>query len=354
MRPGVRTATLDGYLGLARSAGLDPARILARAGIAVADLAVPDKWVPAAAVSRVLERSATESGLEDFGLRLAGLRRLATLGPLSVVLRQEPDLRSAMQLLTRYEHSYNEALRLRLDEPGDLATVRLWLEFAEPTPTRQSLELAAAALLGIVRELFGRQWEPLAVCFGHRAPASLATHHAVFGPRLQFGREFTGLVLYTSELDAPNTTLDPLLQPYAQQFLRTLGDPKAPTVTGQVRELVEMLLPLGRCSTVHVARSLGVTERTLHRSLAAEGESFSSIVHHTREALAERCLANDRYSLTDVSQLLGFAAPSAFSRWFRSRFGVSPTRWRATARHAGPAGGRFSQSEVQTGADVGQ
>src|SRR4029079_7919340 len=65
MRPGVRTATLDGYLRLARSVGLDPARILAGAGLAVADLAVPDKWVPAAVVSRVLERSADESGLQD-------------------------------------------------------------------------------------------------------------------------------------------------------------------------------------------------------------------------------------------------------------------------------------------------
>jgi AraC-like DNA-binding protein len=332
VRPCVRCATLDGYVGLARSSGLDPARLMAGVGLDIADLAVPDKWVPAGAVARLLERSAAESGLEDFGLRLARLRRLATLGPLSVVLRQEPDLRGAVQLLTRYEHSYNEALRLRLDEPGDLASVRLWFEFAEPTPTRQALELAAAALLGIVRELFGRPWEPLAVCFGHRAPASRATHHAVFGPRLQFDHEFTGLVLYAGELDAPNTVLDPLLQPYARQFLRTLGDPKAPTVAGQVRELVEMLLPLGRCTTVHVARSLGVTERTLHRHLAAEGSTFSSIVHETRAAMAERYLANDRYSLTDVSQLLGFTAPSAFSRWFRQRFGVSPTEWRATAR----------------------
>src|SRR5215207_11259672 len=125
MRPGVRTATLDGYLGLARSAGVDPARILADAGIAVADLAVPDKWVPAAAVSRVLERSADESGLEDFGLRLAGLRRLATLGPLSVVLRQEPDLRSALGLLCRYEHSYNEAISLELSQADGLATMRV-------------------------------------------------------------------------------------------------------------------------------------------------------------------------------------------------------------------------------------
>src|SRR3954453_14960490 len=167
VRPCVRCATLDGYVGLARSCGLDPARLMAGVGLGVADLAVPDKWGPARDVAPALEPPASASGLEDFGLRLAGLRRLGTLGPLSVVLRQEPDLRSAMQLLTRYWHSYNEALRLRLDERGDLATVQLWLEFAEPTPTRQSLELAAAALLGIGRELLGRPWEPPAGRFRH-------------------------------------------------------------------------------------------------------------------------------------------------------------------------------------------
>ena len=332
MRPGVRCATLDGYVGLARSSGLNPAHLLADVGLTVADLAVPDKWVPAAAVARLLERSATESGLEDFGLRLAALRRLSTLGPLSVVLRQEPDLRSALGLLCRYEHSYNEALRLRLVEAGDLATMRLWFEFGEPVPTRQALELATAALLGIVRELLGRQWEPLSLCFPHRPPASTAAHLAAFGPRLQFGHEFAGLVFYATELDAPSAVSDPLLRPYTQQFLRALPAPPAATVTGQVTQLVEMLLPLGRCSTRQVARSLNMTQRTLHRRLAAEGESFSSIVHDTREALAERYLAADRYSLTDVSELLGFTAPSAFSRWFRQQFGVSPTQWRATAR----------------------
>jgi AraC-like DNA-binding protein len=337
MRPGVRTATLDGYLGLARAAGLDPARILTNAGIAVADLAVPDTWVPAAVVSRVLERSANESGVDDFGLRMAGLRRLATLGPLSVVLREEPDLRSALALLCRYEHSYNEAIRLRLEEAGDLATMRVWFEFGEPAPSRQALELATATLLGIVRELLGRQWEPLSICFTHRAPPSLDAHRAAFGPRLKFGHEFSGLVFYAAELDAPNTASDPLLRPYAQQLLSALPAPPAATVTGQVTQLVEMLLPLGRCSTNQVARSLGVTQRTLHRQLAAEGESFSGIVHRIREALAERYIAAERYSLTDVSQLLGFTAPSAFSRWFHQRFGVSPTEWRATARQ--PAGG---------------
>jgi AraC-like DNA-binding protein len=332
MRPGVRCATLDGYVGLARSSGLDPARLLGEEGLTVADLAVPDKWIPAAAVARILDRSASESGLEDFGLRLAGLRRMATLGPLSVVLRQEPDLRSALGLLCRYEHSYNEALRLRLEESGDLATMRLWFEFGEPAPTRQALELATAALVAIVRELLGRQWEPLSLCFAHGSPGSLAAHLAVFGPRLKFGHEFTGLVFFAAELNAANTVSDPLLRPYAQQLLEALGAPPAASMTGRVTQLVEMLLPVGRCSTAQAARAMGVTQRTLHRHLAAEGTSFSEIVHTTREALAERYLATDRYSLTDVSELLGFTAPSAFSRWFRQRLGVSPTEWRAQGR----------------------
>jgi AraC-like DNA-binding protein len=46
--------------------------------------------------------------------------------------------------------------------------------------------------------------------------------------------------------------------------------------------------------------------------------------------LAERYLQAERYTLTDISQMLGFTAPSAFSRWFRQRFGVSPTQWRSS------------------------
>ena len=113
MRPCVRSATLDGYVGLARSLGLDPVGLMTDVGLDVADLAAPEKWISAADVARLLQLSADRSGREDFGLLLAGRRRLATLGPLSVVLAQEPDLRSALTLLNGYERSYNEALHLR-------------------------------------------------------------------------------------------------------------------------------------------------------------------------------------------------------------------------------------------------
>jgi AraC-like DNA-binding protein len=331
MRSLVRSASLKGYSELARSLDLDAARLMGRVGLSPADVAAPDTWVSAAAVARLLDLSAAESGEPHFAVRLAQQRRLTTLGPLSVVLREEPDLRSALQLLIRYEHVYNEALRMRLDESEGIATIRLWFEFGEPAPGGQALALATAALHGIMSECVGAHWRPLAICFQGTAPEDPSALQDVFGPALRFEHAFTGIVFYASDLDARNALSDPIMRPHAQRFLDSLVSPRTSTASGRVREVVELLLPLGKCSMDQVARALDMDRRTLHRHLAREGESFSSILHRTREALAERHLANNRYSLTEVAHLLGFAAPSAFSRWFHQQFGVSPSEWRAAS-----------------------
>jgi AraC-like DNA-binding protein len=138
-------------------------------------------------------------------------------------------------------------------------------------------------------------------------------------------------VFRAGELDDANVLADPLMRPYRPQLLQVLPTPRPRTVVDQVRELVEALLPVGRCSMQQVARSLGLTTRTLRRRLELEKENYSSIVDDARTALAERYVTNPRLPLTDISYQLGFAAPSAFSRWFRDRFGISPTEWRRTA-----------------------
>jgi AraC-like DNA-binding protein len=327
----VRCASLNGYVEQARSVGLQPGPMMRRVGLDPADLATPEKWISAPAVARLLANSARDAQAPDFALKLAERRRLSTLGPLSLVLREEPDLRGALALLIRYEHSYNEALRMRLTEADELATVRLWLEFGEPAPVDQGLALGLAALHGIFRACMGSDWRPIAVCLGQRAPENRDTFHRLFGPGVRFEHEFTGLVFYSRDLDRRNTLADPMMRPYAQQFLTSVVSPRAATWSGRVRDMVEFLLPLGKCSIDQVARTLGVDRRTLQRHLAAEDTSFSEILHATRAGLAEHHLSNNRFSMTEVSEVLGFAAPSAFSRWFNQRFGVSPTEWRQSS-----------------------
>ncbi|MBB3084473.1 AraC family transcriptional regulator [Geodermatophilus sabuli] len=335
MLPRIRTNTLTGYAELARSSGLDPAVLMAQVGLDLADLDEPDRWIPAAPAARLLELSAQQSGCPDFGLRLADVRRLGTLGPLSVVLRDEPDLRSAVDLLETYEHTYNEALHLRLQEDGEHATIEVWLEFGEPAPRDQALDLVMATLLGIVRTLVRSDWEPRSAAFARPPPPEPEPWRRRFGPGVVFARQHTGLAFHARELGARVQTADTSLRPYTQQFLRTVVAPQAPAATTRltdVAEVVELLLPLGRQSVTHTSRLLGLPPRGLQRYLAEQHETFSSILSTTRARMAERYLPNERYSLTEVSQLLGFSAPSAFSRWFHRQFGTSPTEWRRAAR----------------------
>jgi AraC-like DNA-binding protein len=332
VRPRVRTAALTGYSGLARSFGLDPARLLDSVGLDLADLDVPDRWVLAARVARLLELSAEESGHPDFALRMVPFRRLGTLGPLSVVLRDEPDLRSAVKLLIRYERAYNEALHLRLNETESLAAIEVWLEFGEPVPSTQSIDLVMGALVGVVRTLLGSDWAPLTPSFSRPAPPDLEPYRRLFGPGIRFDGTFTGLLFPARDLDAPIVIADASLRPYTQALLRAVGPPKVSWGAVQVADVVELLLPLGRCSLTEVSRYLGLRPRALQRALATEGESFSSVVQAIRGRQAERYLSHDGYSLTEVSQLLGFDAPSALSRWFRQHFGMSAAQWRRTTR----------------------
>ena len=46
-------------------------------------------------------------------------------------------------------------------------------------------------------------------------------------------------------------------------------------------------------------------------------------------------LVTGLYSMSDVSLMLGFSAPSGLSRWFRQHYGCSPSEW--ATRQSRPA-----------------
>ncbi|MFF9321507.1 AraC family transcriptional regulator [Streptomyces sp. NPDC014735] len=328
MKPLVRNAALSNYVEVSQSLGIDPRSLMKHVGLNHVDLTVQDRWISGVAVAQLLELSATASHREDFGLLLAERRRFSNLGRISLVIREEPDVRSILELLVRHEYMYNEMLRSRLSGANGLATLKVSLDLGEAMAARQAVELAVGSFHRVLRTFLGTRWQPVAVCFTHSAPADTRTHRRFFGPAVEFDRDFNGIVFYASDLDTPNPMSDPLLRTYARQYFESIAVSKDTTVLDRVRELIEVLLPTGRCSIEQVACSLGVDRRTVHRHLSASGETFSSLLNATRTQLAEQLVANPRRSLTEISRLLGFSASSAFSRWFSERFGCSPREWR--------------------------
>jgi AraC-like DNA-binding protein len=327
----LRSASLTDFADVARGAGLNPHAMLAEAGLPSDALRNPDLKVPAEAVRHLLELCAQRSGDPAFGLRMAESRRLSNLGPIGLLVREEPTLRRALDALVRFGHLHNAALFLKVEEIGDMVVIREELIAGKAAPVRQSTELAIGVMYRLLSVFLGPNWRAKRVCFAHAAPKDRSVHWRVFGRGVEFGHDFNGIVCNARDLDAPNPTADPVIARYARQMLEASLHGDGMKVTHEVRQLVFVLLPAGHCSVDLVAQHLGVDRRTVHRQLAKEGETFRGIVEAVRSELAARYIDEGERPLAEVSGLLGFSAPSAFSRWYRQCFGVSASERRSPA-----------------------
>lgn len=327
----VRMAALNGYVDLAHSLGLDPHPLMRRAGIDAAEFATTEGWVDVHCVDELLELTSAAAGCDDLGIRMAEDRGIANLGPVGLVAREEPDLRSALNIVLRHIRLHNESIHVRLSEARGLATLRI---DSAPGATlgHQSIALCVGSTCQILRDFFPDGWGPASCCLTRNAPTDLDAHERVLGPTVQFGHVFDGLVLYSRDLDTPNPLADPILRPFAREYLGLLARPTDTSTAGQVRELIETLLPTESCTVDRIARSLGMDRRTLHRRLARTNQSYSSILDAVRAEHAERAITQGAHRLSDVASELGFSGISAFSRWFRLRFGTSPRAWAAARR----------------------
>jgi len=327
----IRSACLTSYPEIARSLGLNPLRLLDAVGIDRRCLDDPDIKLPAGAIGRLLELSARAAKVDDFGLRLAETRTLSILGPVGLMMREEPTVRDALHSLMRYIRLHNEALDLRLEEQEGTAIISAELRVGKLVSTRQGVELVVGVLYRVLRSLLGDLWRP-AVHFSHDAPRQRATHRRLFGGHVAFGEEINGIVCSSRDLDRTIQTSDPTLARYIRQHLESLMERPNATTTDKVRELVSLQLASGRCTADHVGRQLGVDRRTLHRHLAAEQQTFSTIVDAVRLEIVVRTLPSRDRRLTALADMLGFSCLSAFSRWFRESFHTSPSDWRARAK----------------------
>ena len=330
-----RSAALTDYDMLARSLGLDPIAMTRAAGLPVQALTDPDLLISGAAVASLLEQSARLCGHADFGLRLAETRRLGNLGDVALVVREEPTLRAAVLSLIRYTGLHNDSLRLRLEDAGEVTLIHVAPRTASWGGGRQAAEMSVAIVLRTLKLLTGEAFQAETVCFTHPAPPDVRTHRRVLGPDVRFDQPADAVVCRTRDLDLPIPTADPEIgrrvKQSAEARLAELGD----TTEAQARQLVRTLLPMGLCSVGRLARHLGCDRRTWHRRLVSVGGP-NALIDQVRAELAQAYLRGHGRSLTEVSELLGFSAVSAFSRWFRRRFGMSPTAWCQARRAAQP------------------
>lgn len=326
--PTIRAAALTGFSALARSCGLDPAALLRGAGLPADAERDPDRRLPTSAINQMFEHAAQLAGAEDFGLRLAELRSFSNLGPVTLLARDEPDIRSALGIFTSYLPLHNEALTIELSEGQDLAILACTV--AGEGPRVQATDVAVAMLHRILRQLLGTQWRAQGIYLERARPVRISPFERAYGTRVHFAQDFSGIAFDPADLERPNLLAEAALRPYTAQLRAALPGLADLPLGERVRRLLRVMLAGRRCTAPLVADRLGLSRRTLERRLAAEGQTFHALLDEVRGELARGQLAGTRRSNAEIAELLGFASSAAFTAWFALRHGKPPQAWRRT------------------------
>jgi AraC-like DNA-binding protein len=333
----IRSASLTGYVTLVRELGHDPHPLLRGVGLSARLLDNPETLIPSYAVRELLERTRV-TGAENFALRLAAQRTFSNLGPISLVLKDEPTPASA-----GHPVPLSQAAELRAGDPHRRRRLHGAGARRPAAGSRRGVDPAVdrAGRGGQVphpAELIGPQWRPLQVCFTHRAPVDASVHRAFFGRMPMFNQGFNGMVCALADMQLSRVPDNTGVVRFARDYLEAALHRRHADAQATCRELITALLPGGRCTAQQMARHLGMDRRTLHRHLSAEGHTFSALLDEVRAGLVLRHLRESDLPLGEVAGLLGFSGPSSFSHWFRSTFGTSVSGWRrqqsTAAEHA--------------------
>jgi AraC-like DNA-binding protein len=314
-----------------RRGGFDLAPALEAGGFGESDLDLPGFRLSAEQYGRLWLSIAQIMQCEYFGF---GARPMA---PGSFAM-----LCHAVISSQTLEHAVRRSLRflnLVLAEPkGELVIeeTRASVILRETSAPRPAFAYRTYFLLlhGVVCWLVKRQLEIRELHYRGPLPVGREEHRDFFGTPVSFERPETMLVFDRDMLALKVRQTEKTLQGFitgapANILGRYRYDRGAAAAT---RRLLRELPPAEWPSFAQMAVKLNLSEPTLRRHLASDGESFSEIKEEIRRKLALDWLLRTAKPVGHVAADLGYTEPSAFHRAFHKWAGMSPGEFRRSRR----------------------
>ena len=312
----VRAAGVTGFRRLLRQHGADPKAILAQVGLDESLLDDPDRQIPYRKVLSALERAAAELDRPDLGLQLAMMQDLSILGPLALAVQSASTLREGILAVTRHMHFHTPGLACELRPLANgFEAVSLRFLLPDLPPVLQATEHAVAHLVRMAPLLTESAAHVSAIHFRHPRLSALSLYERLLGVAPQFESPFDGVTLGSADLRRPIITQNPTLQAFVEHYLIGVAPAADLGVADQARSVMASLMR-------------GLHPRALQRRRQKEGVRVADLLDEARRDLALRLLQQTTLPLSRISQIVGFAEQSVFSRACRRWFDTSPLEQR--------------------------
>lgn len=257
------------------------------------------------------------------------------IGLLYYVMASSQTLGDALRRVARYSKITNEALVFGYREENRLI-VSLSYSGVPRHSDRHQIEFCMFAALRICRVLTGQNLIPQHFSISHYRSRGTSEMSRFVGTEVEFGADRDELALNVDARELPvihsDSYLNDLLVKYCEAALAKRRGDKSQLRT-KVENAIASVLPHGRVLVGDVARSLGMSERTLARKLSDEGLNFSEILQQLRRDLAVRYLDDRKLHVSKIAWLLGFHEVSAFTHAFKRWTGKTPSQMRTAGAY---------------------
>src|SRR5262245_43384531 len=275
-----------------KSAGVPVAPLLKRAGLTPEAIADPEERLSVQSQIALLDEAAIALRDDCIGFTLARDFDPREIGLLYYVMASSHTLGDALRRIARYSQVTNEALVFGYQE-GNRLILSLSYSGVPRHSDRHQIEFCMFAALRICRMLTGQNLVPQHFSISHYRSEGISEMARFVGTKVEFGADRDEFALNADARELPlihaDTYLNDLLLKYCEAALADRRDDRSQLRT-RVENAISSVLPHGRVRVEDVARSLGMSERTLARRLSDEGLNFTEILQQLRRDLAVRYL----------------------------------------------------------------
>ena len=327
----VRASVFSPMINALGAAGVDTCRFLKAYGLGPALLADSYSIVPLSDYVAAMEGAARTLNDPCLGIKLGSSVEPELLGPLGILFETADTIREALAKLSLYAATWQGGTLNELCDDGDRVHFNYAIQISSIWPRRQDAEFSLASACTFIRIALGRSWNPVAVEFEHHGDGKRAANlRGYFGAPIRFAGRTNRIVLKASDIDRPLRLQRNKAGPFIERHLQDLlGDVNGSlSLVQQVTRIIAKDLQGDQLSVSHIANLLGMSPRSLQRSLAQERTSLRHLVSKERLAAAAALIKNREMSLQEVAERVGYRDASVLSRAFRGWTGFSPSQLR--------------------------
>ena len=327
---GVITSLFARKMIAAAGPGVDQRGLLASIGLDPDTEHDPKQMLVDTVYYDLLERIAEMVDVTDLSIRTGASMQLDEYGALGLAWKAAPTLGGSYSRVERYARVWTSVVEYELRPAPRGMLFILHRSGERRLGMRLSNEATLASAVSISRQVSPVPFAPLEVHLKHPKPRTAEFHESYFACPVHFDSDLDALLLSPDSLAQPNKLGDEgitrFLEGHLENELREALD--GISIEVLAKDVIARSLSDGIPKMTDVARSLGLSARSLHRRLADDGLSFRTLTESTRKELAEGLLRDERYSLSEIAFLTGFSEQSAFNRAFKRWIGRSPAAHR--------------------------